>query len=322
VSSERPLAALVERSYLRPLVALESIAHYTFEDRVVCRVRFSTGPPGLLRAFTGDVHDWLLGQAMALDWLDAQGFPAPRVIRTAAGDLLASHEGWTGLMLTFVEGEEAGYAPPTLEAIGEYAAALHCLPAGPVGPSRLNPSGALLARLPLLEGAEDGVPEPARSFHRSAVEIMRRLAAGNRPPTAMLHGDCWPANAVRAPEGPVVMVDWEGAGRGPAVFEVGYLLLACHAGGPQLPAIRVDPERIAAVARGYARRRSLSDEELSWLPEAVRYDIVRRAVEAGSFGAGADRWRDDLWLRKTLARHSVSDEIAEIARGCFLRERA
>ncbi|HYW25836.1 MAG TPA: phosphotransferase [Terriglobales bacterium] len=316
-----PLTALVERCYLRPLVALESIAHYPFHDRVICRVRFSTGPPGLLRAHTGDVTDWFLAQARTLDWLDALGFPAPRVIRTAGGDLIASHDGWTGLMLTFVDGEEAGCAPAQLETIGEYAACLHSLPAGPVGPSRLDPSRTMLARLPLLEAAEDRVPAAARSFHRSALEIVRRLASGDRPPAAMLHGDCYPANAVRAPEGPIVMVDWEGAGRGPAVFEVGYLLLCCHMDRPQLPAMRADPERIAAVVRGYARRRRLTDAELAWLPDAVRYDVVQHAVQAGSFDLGEDRWLEDLWLRKMLARHAVSAEIAEIARACFLRER-
>lgn len=319
---EGPLAALVERCYPRRLAALESIAHYTFDDRVICRVRFSSGPPGLLRAHTGDVTDWFLAQARTLDWLDAQGFPAPRVIRTTGGESIASHDGWTGLLLTFVDGEAAGCAAPELEAIGEYAAALHCLPAGPVGPSRLNPSGAMLARLPQLEEAADRVPGAVRSFHRSAVEIVRRLAAGDRPPAAMLHGDCYPANAVRAPGGQIVMVDWEGAGRGPAVFEVAYLLLACHMDRPQLPAIRADPERIAAVARGYSRLRRLTDAELAWLPDAVRYDVVQRAVHAGSFDAGEDRWLEDLWLRKTLARHAVSDEIGEIARACFLRERA
>jgi Ser/Thr protein kinase RdoA (MazF antagonist) len=320
VSWQRPLAALVVRSYLRPLVALESIAHYEFDDRVICRVRFSTGPPGLLRAHTGDVGDWFLAQARALDWLDGQGFPAPRVIRTSGGDLLARHEDWTGLMLTFVDGEEPGCGLPELEAMGEYAAALHCLPAGPVGPSRLNPSGEMIARLPELE-AGDSVPEIARSLQRSAIEILRRLAGGDRPPTAFLHGDCYPGNAVRAPEGPIVMVDWEGAGRGPAVFEVAYLLLGCHMDRPQLPAIHADPERIAAVVRGYTRRRHLTAAELAWLPDAVRYDVVQRAVNAWSFGAGEDRWREDLWLRKTLARHAVADEVGEIARACFLRER-
>jgi Ser/Thr protein kinase RdoA (MazF antagonist) len=179
----------------------------------------------------------------------------------------------------------------------------------------------MLAGLPQLEDAQDRVPEIARAFHRSALEIVGRLAAGDRPPASFLHGDCYPANAVRAPEGPVVMVDWEGAGRGPAVFEVGYLLLGSHMDRPQLPAMRADPERIAAVVRGYARRRRLSDPELGWLRDAVRYDIVRRAVEAGSFDAAEDRWREDLWLRKTLARHAVSDEVAEIAGACFLRER-
>lgn len=41
------------------------------------------------------------------------------------------------------------------------------------------------------------------------------------------------------------------------------------------------------------------------------------AIHSGAFDAGEERWREDLWLRKSLARHAVSDEIAEIARRCL-----
>jgi hypothetical protein len=46
------------------------------------------------------------------------------------------------------------------------------------------------------------------------------------------------------------MVDWEDAGWGPPVFEVGYLLLTCHLDRLQLPAVRADAGRIAVVATG------------------------------------------------------------------------
>jgi len=322
VSWREPLTALVECCYGRSPAALESIAHYTFEDRVVCRVRFASGPPGLLRAFTGDVREWLLGQASVLEAVAARGFPAPRVIRTEAGEALAAHGAWTGLLLTFVEGVEADGAPSTLEALGALAARLHSLPGLPVAvDSRLRPATEVLSMLPGLEEGVDRVPAVARPLHRTAVALLRRLAAGHRLPEVVLHGDCWPANAVRTPEGEIVMVDWEQSGRGPAVFEVAYLLMGSHLGLPQLPAMVVAPERIAAVVRGYAGLRPPSDEELSWLPEAVHYHVVLRAVQAGSFAEDERRWREDLWLRKSVARHAVSDEVAEIARERFVRER-
>lgn len=113
------------------------------------------------------------------------------------------------------------------------------------------------------------------------------------------------------------MVDWEGAGYGPAFMELGYLLMGVHAGGPQLPAMRADPERIAAVVRGYAAVRRPSAAELALLPQAVRFHVVQLAVQNGSFAEPAGRWHEDLWLRKSLAREAVSDEIAAIAADRF-----
>jgi len=312
VEQEAALRALVETAYGAEVTALASIAHHAFEDRVIRRVDLAGRPPAVLRAFTGSVRGWLLDQAAALDLVEARGFPAPRVIRTSAGEPVAAHGPWSGLLLTFVEGAEADFEPATLAALAAHAAELHALPADPaLPPSRLTP-------VPPLPGLPPPgrVPGAARAFHRSAVETMRRMAGWERLPTATLHGDCWPANAVRTPGGGIAMIDWEGAGRGPAVLELGYLLVGAHLGRRQLPAIRPDPERIAAVMRGYASVRRPTGEELAWLPDAVRWDVVMRAAQSDAFAAGEERWRDDLWLGKSVARNAASDEIARIARAC------
>jgi Ser/Thr protein kinase RdoA (MazF antagonist) len=308
---EAPLRALVEAAYGVGVTRLASIAHHEFDDRAICRVDLAGRPPATLRALAGDEREWMLGQAAALDFVEARGFRAPRVIRTAAGEPVAVHGAWTGLLLTYVEGAEAGFAPAALEALARHAAELHTLPADPaMPPSRLTP----VEPLPELPDAIR-VPAVARPLHRSAMETMRRMAGWRRLPAAMLHGDCWPANAVRGPDGGLTMVDWEGAGWGPPILELGYLLVGAHLGGPQLPELRPDPERIAAVMRGYAGVRRPTAEELDWLPDAVRWDIAMRA--SGAFTAGQERWLDDLWLRKSVSRHAASGEIARIARACL-----
>ena len=118
MEQEAALRALVETAYGAEVTALASIAHHTFEDRVICRVDLAGRPPAVLRAFTGSVREWLLDQAAALDPVEARGFPAPRVIRTAAGGPVAAHGPWSGLLLTFVEGAEADFEPATLEETG------------------------------------------------------------------------------------------------------------------------------------------------------------------------------------------------------------
>src|SRR5262245_392993 len=206
------LRALVERHCGARVVALEPIST-AFEDRVVCRARFANRAPVTLRAFTGQVREWLLAQVAALDYLEEQSFPAPRVVRALGGQAVPSHEGWAGLILTFVDGTDAGFSPAAPGAIAELAAVLQALPANDplgLGSSRLAPASELTRLLPRLEQAGERVPSLARAFYRGAVETLRKLETP--PPVALLHGDFSPSNGVRTPDGEIVMVDWEGAG--------------------------------------------------------------------------------------------------------------
>lgn len=42
-------------------------------------------------------------------------------------------------------------------------------------------------------------------------------------PTVIIHNDYHPANIIQTTGGQLVPVDWEGAGLGPAVIDVGFL---------------------------------------------------------------------------------------------------
>ncbi|HEX4216553.1 MAG TPA: phosphotransferase [Candidatus Dormibacteraeota bacterium] len=286
------LRELVERSYRGDLTGIRSVAHHTFEDRVILRCEFRAMRPCLLQAFTGDVERWLLHQAEVLCHLRAVGFPAPRLVPTADGAPLARGKAWIGIMLTFVEGEQADHDLRTLERLGEQAGALHRIAGGDLAPSPKAPPSAPSRRRELdrLEGA-DLVPECARSFHRAAVDTWRGLTELDRLPECVVHGDCWPDNAIRTPAGEVVLIDWEAAGRGHAVLDLGYLLLATSfsssagAGG-----LVVNRPGIEAVAGGYGRLRRPTDKELEWLPNAVRFDIVSRAMAMDAFRLGAAGW--------------------------------
>ena len=113
------------------------------------------------------------------------------------------------------------------------------------------------------------------------------------------------------------MIDWDGAGLGPAILDVGYLLMTCHFGRPQLPAIQPNPQCIAAVLHGYCQQRWLTADELSLLADAVFYDSARRTVLDTMLSATADNWHENIWLQKLLARYAASEEIAVIAQHYF-----
>lgn len=145
--------------------------------------------------------------------------------------------------------------------------------------SRLRPTQLASQAIDNLVQALPRVPPTLRQFCKDSIQALQRVQQAQQArilPEMILHGDCWPRNAVRTAEGGMALIDWDCAGIGPAILDVGYLLLACHLGKPQLPAMRADEQCIAAVVHGYCQQRKPSSAELSVLEEAVLYDVARR----------------------------------------------
>jgi Ser/Thr protein kinase RdoA (MazF antagonist) len=272
---------------------------------------------------TASVTDWLLGRAATLDWLAAQGYPAPRVVATRTGDLV----GVAGAWLTWATSDIPGRAlPPGGGLSGLLGAALgrlHALgPAAGVGLASWHPAAAVPAALGRLDAVAPMLPGEWRPLHaqfRQTVLAVRDACAGL--PVAVVHGDAWPGNVVLTPSGEAVLIDWENGGLGVPVLDLGYCLLECHL-DPGLPRdspeawhIEPDPGRIAAVLDGYARWRRLDDAERAALAEGIRFAAAyvgaihfEQALIGGVHGPAMDA-RLGL-LRNRIA---VSQAVADLA---------
>lgn len=300
------LRGLLAEQYGMAETELAPISPYLFADRGIYRVHGGDGGAYVLRAFGSDGEASLRGQAAVLSWLERRGYGAPRVQRTAAGDELATYEGWTVLLLTYLPGELADFSPERLMRLGACLGTLHALaidmPEERDGASL--PDSRLAPPRDSLAAYEDrAVPAELRGFYARALETIRRMQeAAPELPAALLHGDCWPHNAIVSGEGSLVLVDWDGAGLGPAVLDIGYLLMACHLGVPDLPTMRPDPVRIGAVMQGYCQRRRLTQAELRMLEEGVAFDSARRAVLEGALFAVTEEWQEQRGLAKAVAR--------------------
>lgn len=77
-----------------------------------------------------------------------------------------------------------------------------------------------------------------------------------------------------------VLLDWEGAGQGPAIAALGWLLYSATVQSPEGPAEPFDPRRIAAVLTGYTQYRRLNDAELHHLADAIRFRPLVIATRA------------------------------------------
>ena len=112
-------------------------------------------------------------------------------------------------------------------------------------------------------------------------------------PHAFVHPDFVPANAVSTADQKLAIVDWTGAGRGPRLWSLGFLLWAAGAREPRL---------IDLVVSRYRRSIELEPEELDRLEGAIRGRPV--VLEAWSVCAGRRELAD------AVDRIERADELA------------
>ncbi len=320
LAQQTTLTALVQDQYFSGSVQLQQIAEYIFEDRGIYRVGFSDGCSYVLRAFRYNVKEILQRQATLYTYLEQQAYPAPRILHTINGSAIALYQNWMTLMVSYVEGSLADFSLEHLTLLGAQLGMLHArsehildhTASSAFPTSRLHPQELQKRELTSHEVAQ--LPGVLRTLYEASVATLDTLQQATQLPITLLHGDCWPHNAVVAEDGQLTLIDWDCAGLGPAILDVGYLLLTCHLGQPQLPKMYADPTRIEAVIQGYNQQRRLMANELVVLREAVHFETARRVLANGMFAEIADNWQEDVRIQKELARFTVSNEISEIAR--------
>jgi Ser/Thr protein kinase RdoA (MazF antagonist) len=172
------------------------------------------------------------------------------------------------------------------------------------------------------------LPAAWRPMHaRSRAVLDEVAAAADTVPETIVHGDVWARNVVQSSPSAVTLVGWETGGRGLAVLDLGNALTECHRNAarpenqPERSLITPSPDRIAALAEGYARVRVPSAAELDLLPAAAAFAAavvgsvhLELALAGGVAGPVMDRRL--AWLQNRLA---VAGEIAAVARGCLTR---
>jgi Ser/Thr protein kinase RdoA (MazF antagonist) len=320
--------------------------------RVTYRLGSPAGPGFVVRALRTDVPlagqfgggtmaatDWLCGRAATLRWLEDRAYPAPRVIRTHSGDLVGLAGVWATLATTYVAGTPLRPGTGQLRLLGEALGRLHALDASTfadetsavgsgadVARALWHPETAIPAALGRVEAVQSLVPADQRplleQLRAVLLEVQRRASL---LPTAVVHGDPWPGNAIRTARDEVTLIDWENAGLGVPLLDLGYCLLECHldeglpSEKPSARHIRPDEDRIAAVAAGYSQYRRLQSAERDLLRDGMRF--------AAAF-AGATHFEQaligevrgapmDARLERLRNRLTVSDAVAELARRHF-----
>ncbi len=257
------------------------VAQITPMDLGVFRVDRRDGSRWVARAFTAErplvnVQE----DAGTLRALERAGFPAERC---ADPEPVSEFLGQSVLVTGFLE--DHGPLRPGRPAgiLGALLGRLHMHPAtklraggawhhlSAVGGPREEIAAAaqmLEDHLPLVGLRELGL------FDRLRDEVERTDDCHDLP-HAFVHPDFVPANAISTAEGKLAIVDWAGAGRGPRLWSIGFLLWAAGARDRRL---------IDVVVSRYRRSIELEPDELDRLEGAIRGRPVM--LEAWSVCAG------------------------------------
>jgi Ser/Thr protein kinase RdoA (MazF antagonist) len=264
------------------------------------------------------------------------------VVPTQDGALVGAAVGWRTLLTTFVPGTALTPTLAQLRHVGAALGRLHALAvparqgveqeiaAGTPGPSYWQLTYAIPSALARLQAAEPDAPDawrPWRAAFERTIEQMRQV----NPPLRLIHGDVWSANAVADASAEAILIDWDQGGLGPAMADLGRLLLECHL-DTDLPIedalawhITPNPPRIEAVVEGYAQARLPTPAELETLLVSMRFGIafigalhLDQALHAAS--------TDSIWLAgmdrrfaRLQNRFLVSEQITELATAHFAR---
>lgn len=319
------------------------------QSRVTYRVNLPDGAAQVIRAFRADepvpVHgrdvsgenlaEWLTGRARTLAVLADAAYPAPRPVRTRTGELVGLTGAWLTWATTYVPGPVVAPSLGQLRQAGAVLGHLHSVVArpgghrigdGPPGLSSRHPAVAVPASLARLDRVGPRLPAAWRPLHGECRAVLTYLAeADSSMPETIVHGDVRARNAVQSSPSGVTLVDWETGGLGLAVVDLGNALLECHLDA-DLPddqasgwLITPSPDRIRAVASGYARMRRLSGPELAFLPAAVKFTAA--VVGSVHFEAALADGMTGPAIKARIARLenrlSVAEEVAAIAQACL-----
>ena len=280
----------------------------------VYRVERLDGPPWVVRLGRGVPR-----YAACLSYLAQHHYPAPRLVPAANGTHVTSLGDQPVIVMTLLEGSRPPRELAAMELVGAALGRLHTLPLTgaalepPIQRAGMQPRGEIARARSWLESVRDIVPLAHRSSFYELDRACQTIDLCESLDQSFIHADAHYNNTILTPNGEIVYLDFDSAGPGPAVVDLGFLLVNAHAAPIVSPPKDLDPRRVAAVIRGYCRYRTLGDSELERLVDAIRFRPLvwacARFSEAIKGGEAPPEW--------LLQRVRMSDALAEFAVDCL-----
>ena len=239
----------------------------------IYRLNLVDGQRWVIRVFSAD-DQGVASLANILSFLEQRGYLAEQIIRAVNNDAIVRYEDMLLLVTRFVEGVPVDCSTTALNLLGQTLGKLHALQVedrSMLSKADMLPVAELAYAWSELSKVADNVPKALQEHYGILANAIHTLNRCENTPLVVIHNDCHPGNAIRTSSQEVVLIDWQGAGLGPAVIDVGFLLASCEIPFQGIAPFEINQERIPAIIDGYCQYHILTPTELDLLPDAIRF---------------------------------------------------
>ncbi len=232
----------------------------------------------------------LTRDTFAFDFLKSRRFRhIPTLLRTSAGGaFLRIGDAYTYVMER-VEGRNDTRRPQDWATLAQVAATLHEV--------RDYPYESLFTiedALQKLESSSRALP-----FQKELMEIAQGLPDFTGVSQSVIHTDLSLANAIRRPDGLMVLIDWDDAGLGPTILDLGFPLLCYFVCSEDL---NFERGRARAFFGTYFSKRSIPERDRNLIFDAGIFYLLIYCT----FGDTERKW---LRLRYALDNRELIESV-------------
>ncbi len=233
-------------------------------DNTIVLLRLSDGNQVVLKAWSSNTVDEVKRVISRHLHLHAFSVPTTIPISLDNGSLFAEKEGVAWTLLPYVKGGMLGKDTVSLRSLGEVMGKMHAIPHSEFFPEDYRMGFKLFDKVVQIS-KENGIEDEFVDILERESSILLN-AYPSCLPLGVLHGDLFPDNVLGRDGAVTAILDLEEAWIGPMAFDLmmAFVGFGWENGKP-------NASRWRALAEGYQRVRTISEEELSELQFMHRY---------------------------------------------------
>ncbi len=223
--------------------------------RMVGRISAQEGEFVFKIADPSKTEESIMNDTRVFDFLKKKKFPhIPGLVKTKDRRNYCVLEGKLVYVMERVEGKPPERTVENWGRLGKIMATLHDIPEYPY-----RTLFTVQSEMPKFQETAGKVP-----FGKEYMEIVDQLPTFDGLSQSLIHTDIGPHNAIQRPDGLMILVDWDDAGIGTTILDLGFPLI-CHFVTEDLV---FEKEKAKAFYDAYFAKRTLPERERSLIFDA------------------------------------------------------